>query len=251
MSRVESKPRVLITGAGRGLGIELVRQYLQRGWHVLAAARDPATSAALCAEIDAADGRVEAVRLDVGDPDSIDAAFAAIEQRHDALDLLINNAGIFDPSGDPFVPRHPAQQLGALTLDAGLEVLRVNVLGAMLVSQRALPLLRAARSARIANVTSELGSLADKTAAATYRNYYYDTSKVALNMVTRLLAADLESDGIPVVSMVPGWVRTDMGGPDAPTDAPSAMAEMAATIDAVTLAQTGSYLERDGRYRAW
>src|SRR5690606_28280755 len=120
-------------------------QYVGRGWRVLAAVRDPATADALRAEIDAADGRIEPVRLDVGDADSIEAAFAAIEQRHDALDLLINNAGIFDPSGEPFVPRHPAQQLGGLTLEGGLEVLRINVLGAMLVSQRALPLIRAAR----------------------------------------------------------------------------------------------------------
>lgn len=245
-----AEPRVLITGAGRGLGIELVRQYRARGWHVLAATRDPAGSDALRAEIDAADGRIEPVRLDVGAPESIEAAFTAIEQRHGALDLLINNAGVFDPSGEPFVPRHPAQQLGALTLEGGLEVLRINVLGAMLVSQRALPLLRA-RAGRIVNVTSELGALGEKTAAATYRNYYYDTSKAALNMVTRLLAADLEPDGIPVVGLIPGWVRTDMGGPDAPLDAPSAMAEMTATIEAVTLAQTGAYLERDGRTRAW
>lgn len=246
-----AEPRVLITGAGRGLGIELVRQYVGRGWRVLAAVRDPAASDALRTEIDAADGRIEPVRLDVGDPASITAAFAAIERRHDALDLLINNAGVFDPSGEPFVPRHPAQQLGGLTLEGGLEVLRVNVLGAMLVSQRALPLLRAARAARIVNVTSELGALGEKTAAATYRNYYYDTSKAALNMVTRLLAADLERDGIPVVGLIPGWVRTDMGGPDAPLDAVSAMAEMTATIEAVTPAQTGAYLERDGRVRAW
>jgi NAD(P)-dependent dehydrogenase (short-subunit alcohol dehydrogenase family) len=120
-----------------------------------------------------------------------------------------------------------------------------------MMSQRFLPLLRASPGARVVNVTSELGSLSAKTTDSVQRNYWYDTSKAALNMVTRLLAADLSSEGIVVSALAPGWVQTDMGGTGASVGAEQAVAHIISTIDRIRPDHSGAYLARDGQELPW
>jgi NAD(P)-dependent dehydrogenase (short-subunit alcohol dehydrogenase family) len=164
----------------------------EHGFKVLAGARTPGEVVA--------DENLIPLRLDVRDPDSVGAALAGIEDNPGALDVLVNNAGVYgDPAG-----------VAGFDLDLAHEVIETNVFGPWRVIQAALPLLRRSASPRVVNVSSGSGQLADMGPGyAAYR-----LSKTALNALTRTLAA--EEPGLRVNSVCPGWVRTDMGGQSAP-----------------------------------
>jgi NAD(P)-dependent dehydrogenase (short-subunit alcohol dehydrogenase family) len=182
-------PVALVTGANRGLGFEVARQLAERGFSVLAGARDPATVPAL-------PGDVRAVRLDVTDQASVDAVVAEL----DALDVLVNNAAIHYDTG---------QRVLTADLDVVREALETNTLGAWRTAIACSGVLRASAAGRLVNVTSGAGSLTgmrDGTPA-------YSVSKTALHAVTLMLADALRADGVLVNAVCPGWVATDMGGP--------------------------------------
>lgn len=185
-------PVALVSGANRGIGLEVCRQLAQRGYEVLLGARDPAKGARAARR--RGDG-ITAVALDVADAESVRAAAAGL----DRLDVLVNNAAIL----------YDTWQRG---LDADLDQVReafeTNLLGAWRVTQAVLPLLRASPAARIVNVSSGAGALHDMGAGTPA----YRTSKAALNALTRILAAELRGDRILVNAICPGWVATDMGG---------------------------------------
>jgi NAD(P)-dependent dehydrogenase (short-subunit alcohol dehydrogenase family) len=190
----------LVTGANRGIGLELVRQLAQRGFTTVLGSRDPEKGRA-AAEGLAADG-IDAVarRLDVDNADSVRELAAELDSEFGRLDVLVNNAAIL----------YDTWQRG---VDADLEVVRqaleTNVLGAWRTTQACLPLLRRSSHGRIVNVSSGSGSLSGMGAGTPA----YSVSKAALNALTRILAAELRGDGILVNSVCPGWVATDMGGP--------------------------------------
>jgi len=181
-------PVALVTGANRGLGLEVARQLADRGFRVYAGVRDPAAMPPL-------PGDVTALRLDVSDDDSVAAACARI----DALDVLINNAAIGN-DGD------------ARVLDAQLDAVRAgletNTFGPWRVAAATAELLRAGGHGRIVNVSSQVASLGTLTDIGPS----YLVSKIALNALTRMLADALHADGVLVNSVCPGWVATDMGG---------------------------------------
>jgi NAD(P)-dependent dehydrogenase (short-subunit alcohol dehydrogenase family) len=183
----------LVSGASRGIGREIARQLIEEhGFLVLAGARDPST-------VDLR-GSVVPVQLDVTDPASVDAARTRIEAEPGRLDVLVNNAGVGGP----------ADRAGDVDQDEAHRVLEINLFGAWRLAQAVLPLLRASDDARIVNVSSGMGQLADMGGG----HSAYRVSKTALNALTRVLAA--EEPGIRVNSICPGWVRTDMGGSAAP-----------------------------------
>jgi NAD(P)-dependent dehydrogenase (short-subunit alcohol dehydrogenase family) len=190
----------LVTGANRGIGLELVRQLGQRGFTTVLGSRDPENGRA-AAEGLAVDGiDVVARRLDVDDADSVRELAAELDSEFGRLDVLVNNAAIL----------YDTWQRG---VDADLEVVRqaleTNVLGAWRTTQACLPLLGRSSHGRIVNVSSGSGSLSGMGAGTPA----YSVSKAALNALTRILAAELRGDGILVNSACPGWVATDMGGP--------------------------------------
>ncbi|MBC8084071.1 MAG: SDR family oxidoreductase [Hymenobacter sp.] len=198
--------RILITGANRGLGLELTRQYLERGDTVFAACRQPATATDLRQLQDSGTGQLHLVPLDVTDEASIEAARLTVAGLTDSLDVLVNNAGIFPGAG----PEDPAkQQLGQLTAANALTFLHVNAVGPLLVAQAFLALLKAAPKARIVSLSSGQGSLTWKAAG---EPYHYSASKAALNMYMRALAAEVGTYGLISVLVDPGWVQTGMGG---------------------------------------
>jgi NAD(P)-dependent dehydrogenase (short-subunit alcohol dehydrogenase family) len=209
--------RVLITGASRGIGLELARIYAASGALVFAACRDPARAAGV------PEGAV-VVRLDV----------------------LINNAGVYPGSVSAQLPA--TTRLGALDGPAMLEVFRVNTVAPVLVAQAFAGLLRRGRAPRLVNVSSDAGSLARRDKGC---NYAYPASKAALNMMTRCLAGDLRSDGVVVASVHPGFVRTDMGGPTAPRDPAETIPSLVRVIDGLTMEDTGLFLNWDGTRVAW
>lgn len=237
---------VLVTGGNRGLGLEFVRQLLDGGDAVVATARQPEVAGELHRLVAGAGGRATVVALDVADPDSVSACGVEVAARFGALDLLVNNAGVWSAAGSAGDPRSEGP-LAALRADALATVLRVNALGPLLVTQACAPLLCAAEDAVVVNLSSGLGSLTRSPRA----NYGYAMSKAALNMVTRRLAAELAEEGVTVASLDPGWVRTDLGGPSAtvaPAESVAALLTVIANLDAES---SGGFFNRHGDAVPW
>jgi NAD(P)-dependent dehydrogenase (short-subunit alcohol dehydrogenase family) len=227
----------LVTGANRGIGLEVVRQLAERGFTAVLGSRDPERGRS-AAEALAADGLqgVEARRLDVDDPDSVRQLARELDGELGRLDVLVNNAAIL----------YDTWQSG---VDADLEVVHrafeTNVFGAWRTTQACLPLLRRSSHGRIVNVSSGAGSLSGMGAGTPA----YSVSKAALNALTRILAAELRGDGILVNAVCPGWVATDMGGPGGrPVEQGAASVMWAVLLP--DDGPTGGFF-RDGRPVAW
>jgi NAD(P)-dependent dehydrogenase (short-subunit alcohol dehydrogenase family) len=199
----------LVSGAAKGIGLEIVRGLATRGYAVFLGARDRAKGHA-AADALANEGDVRFVRLDVTDEASIAEAVRAIGHLAHRLDVLVNNAGVLLDEG-----RNVADVETAVLR----QTLETNVLGAFALTRACLPLLRRSPHPRIVNVSSTAGSLADMAATVDGGDDFpapsYRVSKAALNALTLVLAKDLRSDRILVNACCPGWVRTDMGGPNA------------------------------------
>lgn len=188
-----------VTGAGRGIGLELCRQLLEQGWTVVACPR-VAGSEDLTEVLRRYMGRVHEVPIDVADDDSVARGAERAAQLVERIDLLLNNAGVFPSDGGKLE-----------TLDAHrlLEAFDVNAVGAVRVTRALLPLLRRGQGKRVVQMTSLMGSLRDNTSGGSWA---YRLSKAAMNMVTRNLAQELGPEGFVCFSVHPGWVRTRMGG---------------------------------------
>lgn len=219
---------VLITGANRGLGLGLAREFVRRGWRVFGTCRRPDDADELT------NAGVEVFTVDVGNDTSVDEARQRLVERSDRLDVLINNAGINPGTRDRTVAKVPVA-LVAQALD-------VNLLGSLRMLQAVLPLLGRSDHPRVINISSGAGSLAHNSAKQPVPAY--SISKAALNMLTRCAARDLPD--ITVVSVSPGWIRTDMGGPDAALSVAEAAEALTTTIENLTPAQSGQWLDRFG-----
>lgn len=230
--------RVLITGANRGLGLALAKESLARGYQVFATCRHPEEADELQALVDDHPERLTTLRLDVTDEESIDTSASAVEFQEGALDLLINNAGTNPDDERP----------GNLDAETMLYTFHVNALGPMLVAQRHLDLLRAGDDPKILNISSTSGSLTEKSSGG---GYSYCGSKAALNMLTRALAFDLESDGIIVVAIHPGWVQTDMGGSAAPLAPAESARGVLDVAEGLTAADAGAFYTYEGQEAPW
>jgi NAD(P)-dependent dehydrogenase (short-subunit alcohol dehydrogenase family) len=192
----------LISGSNRGIGREIARELAALGHHVIVTARNAGAAADVAAEL-ADDGRlaVQGEQLDVTDPTSVERIGARVKAEPGRLDVLVNNAGVMGKA---------ATTAATAPLDDAHRTMETNLFGAWRLTQALLPLLRASPRARIVNVSSGAGQLADMNGG--YPGYRL--SKAALNALTRVLSN--EEPGILVNSMCPGWVRTDMGGAGAP-----------------------------------
>lgn len=202
---METTRIALVTGANKGIGLEVARRLAEAGMVVWLGARDTATGEAAAASLRDTGGDVRAIRLDLLDPASIEEAAARIEQRDGRLDILVNNAGISDPGdGTP----------GKTQMDAVRRIFDTNFFGTLAVTQAMLPLLRRSTAARVINQSSDLGSLALQGNAdwkfAFVKSLGYSASKAALNMLTVQLAAELKDEGILVNSVNPGATATDI-----------------------------------------
>ena len=220
--------RVLITGAGRGIGLELARQYAADGWEVVATVRDPAKAA----ELAGLGVRVEAL-------DMLDfPAIAAFPERLGGgpLDLFIANAGI-----------SKAKSIrSAGDSEAWQEVHAVNAIAPTLLAEALLPLVEAA-GGRMAAITSQMGSIADSSGG----HIGYRSSKAALNAAWRALALGWSGRPVTLVLLHPGWVRTDMGGPQAPLPAQDSVAGMRRVIAGLPRSESGAFLDYRGSTLPW
>ena len=231
----------LVTGANRGLGLEIARQLAQLGHRVAIGARDLAKGRAAAAALQRDGLEVNAVQLDVDCPASVRSGIETLARDHGTIGILVNNAGVLLDGPD-------AQTASVLDMPAErlLAALRTNALGALLTMQAVLPAMRERGYGRIVNISSRAGQLDElRPGVPSYR-----ISKTALNSLTRVTAAEFANANIRINAMCPGWLRTDMGGPNAPlsVDAGADTAIWLATLPAG--GPTGGFF-RDRKVLPW
>lgn len=221
--------RWIVTGANRGIGLAIAKQLTERGDEVIATARNPEDAT----ELVALGGRV--VPLDVTSQDSVKAFAEAIGS--EPVDVLVNNAGMAIRDG-----------LDNLDFDGIKRVFDTNAVGPMRVLDALLPGVRKSTVKKVANISSRMGSIGENSSGGSYA---YRMSKAALNMAVSSAAIDLKSDGVTVVTLHPGWVKTDMGGSNAQIETDDCARALITTIDGLTPAQSGQFLDRDGGGIPW
>lgn len=223
---------VLVTGASRGIGSELVKQYSADGAEVIACVRDTAAAPGL----DGVNGNVRVVQMDTGSPESIAAAVAEVGDQ--ALDVVINNAGTVGGA---------KQGIDDVDLDEWHRTLDINTIGPLLIARAFKANLAASGDGKLLNVTSQL-------AASTWPfggMLVYSSTKAALSKVAQILALDWKEDPITVALVHPGWVRTDMGGPNAEISAEESASGIRALIAGMTKADSGKFYKWNGDIHPW
>jgi len=238
-----SAATVVISGANRGLGLEFARQYATDGWRVMAGCRRPEHAEALQALAADMDNRVSIHPLDVRDPASVAALAEA--GGNAPVDLLINCAGTMTRDSGP---SGVLQGMDAIDYTHWTAEFETHVQGSFAMAAAFAGRLANAERPVIVNMSSGLGSIANTDRGGIY---YYRTAKAALNMLTRNLAADLRQRGVIVVSLDPGWVRTDMGGPKAPLSPEESIAQLRRVIAGLGMTDSGRFLTRGGDDRPW
>lgn len=225
-----------ITGCNRGLGLELAQQLIGRGERVIATCRDIATASELT-EFALRSKGLSLIEMDVASAASRQAAVELLNE--EPIDIFINNAGVYGPRD---------AQFGNVDEAAMAEVLLTNAIAPLLLSQLLAPNLRQGQDKKLIYVSSKMGSIADNGRGG---SYIYRTSKTALNSAVKSLAVDLAAEGFAVAALHPGWVRTEMGGPNGLIDARTSVAGMVAVIDALETATTGKFFNYDGSEIPW
>jgi len=233
---------VLVTGANRGLGLEYCRQLVAKGWQVLAGTRDPGRADALQALAGNHPDLIRCLRLDVSSED--DVRSLAAELSGVPLDMLINNAGTFGPEGSPGGMRY--QSLAQMDYGIWREILEVNLLAPFRLTVALAPSLRLARRPLVVMLSSDLGSIGNNRLG---QSHAYRTSKAGLNMLTKGIANEWRD--VIVVSMAPGWCRTELGGEEAPIDPADSVRAQLQTLAALDASHSGQFLDRFGTPVAW
>jgi NAD(P)-dependent dehydrogenase (short-subunit alcohol dehydrogenase family) len=225
---------ILITGANRGIGLEYVKQYAASGCQVYATVRDPAKATAL-QQLATQYANVQVLALDVANV----AAIRDLAGQLSAItvDILISNAGTY-----------PESSFGKTDPQAWLEAFQINTLTTYYLAEAFLPQLRRASQAKLIAMTSKMGSIEDNGSGG---EYIYRSSKTALNMVVKSLALDLREFNIAVATLHPGWVRTDMGGPNGLIDTATSVRGLRHVIEHLTCAKSGQFIAYDGKPIPW
>ena len=229
---------VLITGANRGLGLGLVRLYLQRGERVFAGCRSPEKAKILHDLQRKNPGRLTLVGLDVTNESSLETASQVVGAETSHLDILYNNAAI--NLGDETLLTARADHL--------LSTLQVNAVGAVMAAKYFLTLLKASEHPKLVNISSEAGSISRMNKP---RGYAYYSSKAAMNMFTRSLSLDKDLAGCIVISIHPGWIRTDMGGANATLSPAESASGIVSVVDRLALADNGKFFTYTGEEYPW
>lgn len=218
---------VLITGANRGLGLEMAKQYSDNGWDVMATARAPEKAADLNAI-----SNVQVIALDAADENSIAQFAAAVGDR--PIDLFINNAGIYGPMD--------------LDRSGWLDLFAVNVVAPVQLATALKDNVARSSDKKMMVLSSQVGSIAENDTGSMM---YYRSSKAAVNQAWRSLALQWKDDGLTMGMLHPGWVKTDMGGPQAPLSPQESVSGMRQVIDELSHEQTGTFHNYDGQNIPW
>lgn len=229
---------VFVTGAGRGLGLEFVRQYLAADWLVLAGVRQ---SSPALSELADGQPRLRIVPLDVTNHGQVAAAAAQFPDI--AIDLLINNAGIMGRHGFGDGGAEE-QRFGMTDYSEWQRIFATNVMGPMRMAEAFVEHVARSRRGRMVMLSSIVGSMTLNHSGGLYG---YRASKAALNAIVRSMAIDLAPRGIIVAGLHPGWVRTAMGGPRAELGVAESVTGMRAVIEGLGIEEAGNVLAIDGR----
>ena len=227
---------ILITGCNRGIGLELVSQYASDGWRVYATCRAPDAAEKLHA-LAGQHSSISVHALNVANQDDIRALGNKLAGVR--IDVLLNNAGIYASQGSRF---------GNVDKNTWLQAIEINTIAPLLMAQAFIDQVQSGRRKVIATVSSKVGSISDNTSGG---GYAYRSSKSAVNHVMKCLAIDLASRGIKTVTLHPGWVRTDMGGPNALIDTQTSVSGMKKVINDLTKDQSGLFFNYDGTPIPW
>lgn len=234
-----SERRIVITGASRGIGLEMAKVLIGQGHAVYGAVRNP----------DGADALREAgpagiLKVDIGDLDSVEAFGDALAKETDAIDVLVNNAGL------------TSNELGAnrrecnpwqVDPDIVLREIEINALGPMMLTRKVIGLLEAGNDPVVVNTSSQLGSMV--IGAKMPFDVAYNSSKSTMNMITVMSAATNEN--VIFIALHPGWVKTEMSGDRADLEVPVAAAAIVETLHGLTMADSGKFLRWDGTEHPW
>ena len=227
---------ILITGANRGLGLGFAKKCLKKNVHVLATVRDIKGSKELLALKERFPDNLEIFELDLLKKKAGYTLANFLGER--PIDILINNAGVGSTN----------QHFEAVSPKPWLEVLKVNLIAPLMVTQSIIDNVKKGSDKKIYFLSSQLGSIADNTSGGMY---IYRSSKTGLNQVIKSLSVDLKPQGITVVSLHPGWVKTDMGGPNAPISIDESIDGMMQVIYATDISDTGRFLNYKGKELPW
>jgi NAD(P)-dependent dehydrogenase (short-subunit alcohol dehydrogenase family) len=229
---------MLITGANRGIGLEFCKQYAAAGWRVIACCRDPRKADALNELAKRYPVQIEVHALDVTDHAQIEQLSRTLSG--EAIDLFINNAGVY-PAADK-------NGFGHTDYAEWMSAFNINTMAPLKMVEAFIEQIARSQLKRIITITSQMGSVDDNSSGG---SYLYRSSKAAANMVTKSLAVDLKDRGITSVAFNPGWVLTDMGGPNAMITVEQSVSDLRKVIDGLTLADTGKFIGNDGVVIPW
>jgi NAD(P)-dependent dehydrogenase (short-subunit alcohol dehydrogenase family) len=230
-------PSVFITGANRGLGLEFARQYQAAGWRVYATCRTPADADPLRALAEGAAGQLTVHALDTRDQEAA-RALARTLAGH-PIDVLLNNAAIWGPR---------QQTLEHIDYRVWAEVLDIDLMGPLRVTDAFLGHVAASERKTLVMLSSRVASIASYDLGG---RYFYRSAKAGLNALVKSLAIDLAPRGVVCIALSPGWVRTEMGGPDAPLTVTESVTGMRQVIDRLDPGKTGGFLHYDGSVMPW
>ena len=228
----------LITGTNRGIGLEFVRQYAKDGWRVFACCRNPAAAEALNHLATQYPDQVIIHALDVANHAQIEQLSQALSNQ--TIDLLINNAGVYPPEqGDAF---------GTTDYAAWAYTFEINTMAPLKMAEAFIQQISRSQLKTIITITSKMGSIADNRGGG---SYIYRSSKAAVNIVMKSLSIDLNSQQITAVLLHPGWVRTDMGGPDGLISTEQSVTGMRRVISGLNFEDSGKFYAFDGQVVPW
>ena len=226
--------QVLITGANRGLGLEFTKQYAADGWNVLACCRH-SQSAVQLQVLAQTKPNIKIVSLDVADFAQIDAL--ALQLKDLSIDLLINNAGVY-----------PSSSFGNVDYNEWAQGFKINSMAPLKMAEAFVQQITRSQLKKIATITSKMGSIDDNTSG---ESYSYRSSKCAVNMVMKSLSIDLKPYGISTITLHPGWVQTDMGGPNGLINAQTSVTGLRKQIAELNLGNSGKFMAYDGKDINW
>ena len=227
---------ILITGANRGIGLVLTEQFALDGWQVLACCRNPVDAGQL-QSLAKQHQAIEIQALDVTDYQQM--ASLAARLAHRPIDILLSNAGIYGSKGGGF---------GEVDAEEWRKVLEVNTIAPLMLVQAFVEQVAASQQKLVAVISSKVGSIADNSSGG---SYVYRSSKTAVNQVVKCLSIDLAGRGISAISLHPGWVKTDMGGPNAEISTDTSASGLKRILLSAGPEQSGQFIEFNGSRIPW
>ncbi len=228
---------VLITGANRGIGLEMVRYAMEQGWRIFACCRNPHNADNLFNIAKLSNGQISVHIADMQELSTIQAL--SYELRNDPIDMLINNAGIYGSDKNTF---------GGVDVDSWLQAFQINCIAPLKMVEAFSHQLDMSQNKLVACLSSKMGSMADNGYGS---SYIYRSSKAALNSVVKSLSIDLKQKNITSVALHPGWVKTDMGGDNAEISTRESVEKMFTILLTLTIKDNGRFIDIDGSDIPW